>query len=47
MKRNEQKVENTWKTEDIFKDAISIYLDDIEDIEVIKSNINLNPFKII
>ncbi len=34
-------------TEDIFKDAISIYLDDIEGIEVIKSNINLNPFKII
>ena len=34
-------------TEDIFKDAISIYLDEIEGIEVIKSNINLNPFKII
>ena len=34
-------------TEDIFKDAISIYLEDIEGIEVIKSNVNLNPFKII
>ncbi len=34
-------------TEDIFKDAISIYLDDIKGIEVIKSNINLNPFKIV
>ena len=33
--------------EDIFKDAISIYLEDIEGIEVIKSNVNLNPFKII
>lgn len=36
-----------FETEDIFKDAISIYLEDIEGIEVIKSNVNLNPFKII
>ena len=35
MKRNEQKVENTWKTEDIFKDAISIYLENIEDFGVV------------
>ena len=34
-------------TEDIFKDVIKNYLDDIEGIEVIKSKINLNPFKII
>jgi len=36
-----------FETEDIFKDAISVYLDNIEGIEVIKSNVNLNPFKII
>jgi len=36
-----------FNTEDIFKDAISIYLEEIEGIEIIKSNINLNPFKII
>ena len=36
-----------FETEDIFKDAISIYLENIEGIEVIKSNVNLNPFKII
>ena len=34
-------------TEDIFKDAISVYLENIEGIEIIKSSINLNPFKII
>lgn len=34
-------------TEDIFKDAISIYLKEIDGLEIIKSNINLNPFKII
>ena len=34
-------------TENIFKDAINIYLENIEGIDVIKSNINLNPFKII
>lgn len=34
-------------TEDIFKDAIGVYLNNIEEIEVIKSKINLNPFKII
>ena len=34
-------------TEDIFKDAIGAYLKNIEEIEVIKSKINLNPFKII
>ena len=34
-------------TEDIFKDVMSVYLENIEDIEVIKSNVNLNPFKII
>ena len=36
-----------FETEDIFKDAISVYLEKIEGIEVIKSNVNLNPFKII
>ncbi|WP_296644743.1 Nif3-like dinuclear metal center hexameric protein [Romboutsia sp. 13368] len=34
-------------TENIFKDAISIYLTNIEEIDVIKSDIDLNPFKII
>ena len=36
-----------FNTEDIFKDAIGVYLNNIEEIEVIKSKINLNPFKII
>ena len=35
-----------FETEDIFKDAISIYLEDIEGIEVIKSNVKL-PKKIV
>ncbi len=36
-----------FESEDIFKDAIRRFLDKIEEIEVIKSDINLNPFKII
>ncbi|RDY24628.1 Nif3-like dinuclear metal center hexameric protein [Romboutsia maritimum] len=34
-------------TEDIFKDVMKRFLDTIDEIEVIKSNINLNPFKTI
>lgn len=36
-----------FNTEDIFKDAIGVYLESIKEIEVIKSNVNLNPFTII
>lgn len=34
-------------TENIFKDVMKRFLDTVEDIEIIKSDINLNPFKII
>lgn len=34
-------------TEDIFKDVMKRFLDKLEDVEVIKSEVNLNPFKII
>ena len=34
-------------TENIFKDVMKRFLDNYEDIEVIKSEVNLNPFKII
>ena len=34
-------------TENIFKDVMKRFLDSYEDIEVIKSEVNLNPFKII
>ena len=34
-------------TEDIFKDVMKRFLDTIENIEIISSEINLNPFKII
>lgn len=34
-------------TENIFKDVMKRFLDTIEDIEVVRSEINLNPFKII
>ncbi|WP_455538349.1 Nif3-like dinuclear metal center hexameric protein [Terrisporobacter sp.] len=34
-------------TEDIFKDAIKRFLDRIENVEIIKSEVYLNPFKII
>ncbi|WP_297134576.1 Nif3-like dinuclear metal center hexameric protein [Terrisporobacter sp.] len=34
-------------TEDIFKDVMKRFLDELEDVEVIKSEVNLNPFKII
>lgn len=34
-------------TEDIFKDVMKRFLDNIESIEIIRSEINLNPFKII
>lgn len=36
-----------FETEDIFKDVMKRFLDDIHDIEVLKSNIDLNPFKIV
>lgn len=36
-----------FESEDIFKDAIKVFLDNIEEIQVIKSNVNLNPFKIL
>ena len=36
-----------FESEDIFKDAIKRFLDEIEEIKVIKSEINLNPFNII
>lgn len=34
-------------TEDIFKDVMKRFLDKLEEVEVIKSEVNLNPFKII
>ena len=34
-------------TEDIFKDVMKRFLDTIENIETIRSEIYLNPFKII
>ncbi|MPM58236.1 hypothetical protein SDC9_105067 [bioreactor metagenome] len=34
-------------TEDIFKDVMKRFLNNIESIEIIRSEINLNPFKII
>ena len=34
-------------TEDIFKDVMKRYLDTLEDIQILKSEVNLNPFKII
>ncbi len=36
-----------FETEDIFKDAMKKYLDEMKEIEVIKSNININPFTIL
>ena len=36
-----------FETEDIFKDAMKRFLDDIEEINVMKSDIYLNPFTII
>ena len=36
-----------FETENIFKDVMKNFLDEIEGIEIIKSEINLNPFKII
>ena len=47
MKRNEQKIENTWRTEDIFKDVMKRFIDGFEEFETIKSEVYLNPFKII
>ncbi|MEG1409914.1 MAG: Nif3-like dinuclear metal center hexameric protein [Terrisporobacter sp.] len=34
-------------TEDIFKDVIKRFLDTFESVEIVKSEVNLNPFKII
>ena len=34
-------------TEDIFKDVMKRFLDTLDNVEVIKSDVNLNPFKII
>lgn len=36
-----------FESENIFKDVMKRFLDTIDDVETIKSNINLNPFKII
>lgn len=36
-----------FETENIFSDVIKRFLDQIDEIEVIKSNVNLNPFNII
>lgn len=38
---------NHFDSEDIFKDVMKRFLDDLNDIEVMKSNVNLNPFSII
>ena len=42
MKRNEQKIENTWKTEDIFKDVMKRFIDGFEEFETIKSEVYLS-----
>ena len=34
-------------SEDIFKDVMKRFLEEIEEIEVLSSEINLNPFKTI
>lgn len=38
---------NHFESEDIFKDVMKRFLDDIDDISVIKSRININPFSIL
>ena len=38
MKRNEQKIENTWRTEDIFKDVMKRFIDGFEEFETIKAS---------
>ena len=38
---------NHFESEDIFKDVMKRFLDDIEDISVIKSSLNINPFSIL
>lgn len=38
---------NHFESEEIFKDVMKRFLDDIDDISVIKSRININPFSIL
>ena len=38
---------NHFESEDIFKDVMKRFLDEVEEIEVIKSEININPFSIL
>ena len=38
---------NHFESEDIFKDVMKRFLDDIDDINVIKSEVNINPFSIL
>ena len=38
---------NHFESEDIFKDVMKRFLDDVDDITVIKSEVNINPFSIL